>query len=165
VITLEDLLDLQIDVGGSSQPGTGAQDPLAQCHEGFCARGDVAMPSGALVQGQQGAPDPDDRPALHAAERIAIDRPAIARASAIARVGAEIGAYEAKTKLPELLRQVQAGKRHHNQSRQSDRCLFPSEAQVEKDPAAAIDKFLAFKEENPVRAQIDIKALIEEGRE
>jgi hypothetical protein len=43
--------------------------------------------------------------------------------------------------------------------------LFPSEAQVEKDPAAAIDKFLAFKEENPVRAQIDIKALIEEGRE
>jgi hypothetical protein len=36
---------------------------------------------------------------------------------------------------------------------------------VAKDPAAAIDKFLAFKKLNPVRAKIDIKALIEEGRE
>jgi hypothetical protein len=29
----------------------------------------------------------------------------------------------------------------------------------------AIDKFLAFKKSNPVRAKINIKALIEAGRE
>ena len=33
------------------------------------------------------------------------------------------------------------------------------------DAAAAIDKFLAFKKANPVSSQIDIRALIEEGRE
>jgi len=41
----------------------------------------------------------------------------------------------------------------------------PTEAQSQKDPAAAIDQFLAFMKTNPVRARIDIKALISEGRE
>ena len=78
----------------------------------------------------------------------------------------EIGAYEAKTKLPELLRQVQAGKRFTITNRgKAIADLIPSESRLSKDPAAAIDKFLAFKKPNPVRAQIDIKALIEEGRE
>ena len=78
----------------------------------------------------------------------------------------EIGAYEAKTKLPELLRQVQAGKRFTITNRgKAIADLIPSESQVPKDPAAAIDKFLAFKKLNPVHAKIDIKALIEEGRE
>jgi prevent-host-death family protein len=78
----------------------------------------------------------------------------------------EIGAYEAKTKLPELLRQVQAGKRFTITKRgKAIADLIPSESQVSKDPAAAIDKFLAFKRLNPVRAKIDIEALIEEGRE
>jgi prevent-host-death family protein len=78
----------------------------------------------------------------------------------------EIGAYEAKTKLPELLRQVQAGKRFTITNRGKPVAdLVPSEADSRKDPAAAIDKFLAFKKAHPIRARIDIKALIEEGRE
>jgi prevent-host-death family protein len=78
----------------------------------------------------------------------------------------EIGAYEAKTKLPELLRQVQAGKRFTITNRgKAIADLIPSESQVGKDPAAAIDRYLAFKKLNPVHAKIDIKALIEEGRE
>jgi antitoxin (DNA-binding transcriptional repressor) of toxin-antitoxin stability system len=78
----------------------------------------------------------------------------------------EIGAYEAKTKLPELLRQVQAGKRFTitNRGKAIDD-LVPSQAPESKDPAAASDKFLAFKKANPVRARFNIKALIEEGRE
>jgi hypothetical protein len=56
-------------------------------------------------------------------------------------------------------------------SRSSVLCLVGARAygatppQEPKDPAAAIDKFLAFKKANPVRARIDIKALIAEGRE
>ena len=78
----------------------------------------------------------------------------------------EIGAYEAKTKLPELLRQVQAGKRFTITNRGRPIAdLVPSEAHARKDPAAAVDRFLAFMKGNAVRARIDIKALIEEGRE
>jgi prevent-host-death family protein len=78
----------------------------------------------------------------------------------------KIGACEAKTKLPELLRQVQAGKRVTITNRgKAIADLIPTELQVSKDPAAAVDKFLAFKRLNPVHAKIDIKALIEEGRE
>jgi prevent-host-death family protein len=78
----------------------------------------------------------------------------------------EIGAYEAKTKLPELLRQVQAGKRFTITNRgKAIADLIPSEDQVAKDPATAIDQFLAFKKSNPVRGKMNIKALIEEGRE
>ncbi len=78
----------------------------------------------------------------------------------------EIGAYEAKTKLPELLRQVQTGKRFTITNRgKAIADLVPSEDQVAKDPAAAIEQFLAFKRSNPVRAKVNIKALIEAGRE
>ena len=77
----------------------------------------------------------------------------------------EIGAYETKTKLPELLRQVQAGKRFTITKRGKPIAdLVPSRAQESKDPAAAIDKYWAFKKANPVRARFNIKALIEEGR-
>ena len=78
----------------------------------------------------------------------------------------EIGAYEAKTKLPELLRQVQAGKRFTITNRgRAIADLIPSEGQTTKDPTTAIDQFLAYKRSNPVRAKIKIKALIEDGRE
>jgi prevent-host-death family protein len=78
----------------------------------------------------------------------------------------EIGAYEAKTKLPELLRQVQAGKRFTITNRgKAIADLIPSGSGAVKDAAGAIDRFLAFKKENPVRGQVDIKALIEAGRE
>ena len=78
----------------------------------------------------------------------------------------EIGAYEAKTKLPELLRQVQAGKRFTITNRgKAIADLVPSEGRTAKNPAAAIDQFLAFQKSNPVRAKIDIGAAIDEGRE
>lgn len=78
----------------------------------------------------------------------------------------EIGAYEAKTRLAELLRQVQGGKQFtitHRGKAIAD--LVPSEAGRHRDPSAAIDRFLAFKKDHPVRTKADIKALIEEGRE
>jgi prevent-host-death family protein len=78
----------------------------------------------------------------------------------------EIGAYEAKTKLPELLRQVQTGKRFtitHRGKAIAD--LIPSPSQEPKDVGAAIDKFLAFMKAHPVHVGVDIKALIEDGRE
>jgi len=78
----------------------------------------------------------------------------------------EIGAYEAKTKLPHLLRQVQAGKRFTITIRGNAVAdLVPSEGLPLKDPAGAIDRFLAFMKTHPVREKIDIKALIRGGRE
>lgn len=78
----------------------------------------------------------------------------------------EIGAYEAKTKLPELLRQVQAGQRFTITNRgKAVAELGPSAGSPAKNSAAAIDRFLAFKKSNPIRGKVNIKALIEEGRE
>ena len=78
----------------------------------------------------------------------------------------EIGAYEAKTKLPELLRQVQAGKQFTITNRgKAIADLVPSQTARPKDPAAAVNKFLAFKKEHPVKGAPGIKALIEDGRE
>lgn len=77
-----------------------------------------------------------------------------------------IGAYEAKNKLPELLRQVQSGKRFTITNRgRAVADLIPSEASPAKNAAAAIDRFLAFKSANPIRAKINIKTAIGEGRE
>jgi len=78
----------------------------------------------------------------------------------------EVGAYEAKTKLPELLRQVQSGKQFTITIRgKAIADLVPSEAERRKDTGAAIERFLAFKKAHPVRANVDIKSLIEEGRD
>lgn len=78
----------------------------------------------------------------------------------------EIGAYQAKTKLPELLREVQAGKRFTITNRgKAVADLVPSEGASAKNAAAAIERFLALKIANPVRENVIIKALIEEGRE
>jgi prevent-host-death family protein len=77
----------------------------------------------------------------------------------------EVGAYKAKTKLPELLRQVQAGKRFTITNRgKAIADLIPSQSHESKDVGAAIDKFLAFMRSHPVRVRIDIKALLEDGR-
>ena len=76
-----------------------------------------------------------------------------------------IGAYDAKTKLPELLRQVKAGKRFtitHRGKAIAD--LVPAETAKEKDKAAAIEKFKAFMRKNPVRGRVNVKELIAEGR-
>ena len=78
----------------------------------------------------------------------------------------EIGAYEAKTHLPELLRQVKAGKRFtitHRGEAIAD--LVPAEAARPGNAAAAIERFQAFMRENPVAARnIDVRELIDEGR-
>ncbi len=77
-----------------------------------------------------------------------------------------IGAYEAKMKLPELLRQMQAGARFTITNRGKVVAdLVPSEAAIHKTPGAAIDKFLAFKKTHLARSHGDIRTLIEEGPE
>ncbi len=80
----------------------------------------------------------------------------------------EIGAYDAKTRLPELLRQVKAGKRFTITNRgKAVADLVPSEAARAIDARTAIETFQTFMRENPVKARrsVSIKALIEDGRE
>jgi prevent-host-death family protein len=77
-----------------------------------------------------------------------------------------IGAYEAKTKLPELLRQVREGKRFTITNRgEAVADLVPSEDAQPGDPRGAIEKFRAFIRANPIKGRTNIKALIREGRE
>ena len=76
----------------------------------------------------------------------------------------EIGSYEAKTKLPELLRQVKTGKSFTITNRgEAIADLVPSESMRVKDKVAAVEKLKAFMLADPVRG-VDTKALIKEGR-
>jgi len=78
----------------------------------------------------------------------------------------EISANQAKTKLLEPLRLVQSGKRFTIANRgKAVADLIPSESSPAMNAAAAIDRFLAFKKSHSLRGNINIKALIEEGRE
>ncbi len=80
----------------------------------------------------------------------------------------EIGAYEAKTRLPELLREVRAGRRFTITNRgEAIADLVPSAAGTSADAAAAVDRFRAFMREHPtkVRRRVQVRRLIEEGRE
>ena len=76
----------------------------------------------------------------------------------------EIGSYEAKTKLPELLRQVKTGKSFTITNRgvaMAD--LVPSAGAHAKDKIGAVEKLKVFMRKDPV-CGVDIKALIDEGR-
>ena len=76
----------------------------------------------------------------------------------------EIGSYEAKTKLPELLRGVQAGKRYTITLRGEPIAdLIPAEGK-QADAAAAVDAMRQFMRAAPAVEGIDRKALINEGR-
>ncbi len=76
----------------------------------------------------------------------------------------EIGSYEAKTKLPELLRQVKSGKSFTITNRgESVADLVPSQSAKAKDKVAAAEKLKAFMRAAPVRG-VNIKELIDEGR-
>ncbi len=76
----------------------------------------------------------------------------------------EIGSYEAKTRLPELLRQVKTGGRFTITSRgKAVADLVPCTGTQGKDPATAVNRLKAFMRENPLRG-VDIRKLIEEGR-
>ena len=77
----------------------------------------------------------------------------------------EIGAYEAKTRLPELLREVKAGRRFTITNRgEAIADLVPSAAARHADGAAAIDRFRAFLRDNPIKKEVDVRALIDQGR-
>ena len=76
----------------------------------------------------------------------------------------EIGSYEAKTKLPELLRQVKAGKSFTITNRgKAIADLIPSAGARTKDKIAAAEKLKIFMLTDPVR-DVNIKKLIDEGR-
>ncbi len=76
----------------------------------------------------------------------------------------EIGSYEAKTKLPELLRQVKTGKSFTITNRgEAIADLVPSMGTRTIDKAEAAERLKAFMLAEPVRG-VNIKALIEEGR-
>ena len=76
----------------------------------------------------------------------------------------EIGSYEAKTKLPELLRQVKSGKSFTITNRgEAIADLVPSAGAHKKDKVAAATKLKAFMLTDPIRG-VDIRKLIEEGR-
>jgi prevent-host-death family protein len=77
-----------------------------------------------------------------------------------------IGAFEAKTKLPELLRQVRAGREFTITSRgQAVADLVPTASTRAADPQAAVERFQEFLRKHPVRRGVDVHALMEEGRE
>ena len=74
-----------------------------------------------------------------------------------------VGAYEAKTKLPELLRGVQAGKHYTITLRGEAIAELTPAASRRHGAADAVEQMKRFMKEVPVRG-VDIKALIEAGR-
>lgn len=79
----------------------------------------------------------------------------------------EIGAYEAKTRLPELLRRVKSGMSFTITNRgEAIADLVPSDSARGADAKHAIEKFQAFLKGNPVRGcgTTRLRQLIEEGR-
>ena len=78
----------------------------------------------------------------------------------------EIGSYEAKTKLPELLRQVQAGKSFTITNRgKAVADLVPSGGERSKERAAAVERMQEFIRTWGRVKGVNIKELIEEGRD
>ena len=76
----------------------------------------------------------------------------------------EIGSYEAKTKLAELLRQVKTGRSFTITNRgEAIADLVPSAGRIVKDKVSSAEKLKAFMLNDPVRG-VNIKKLIEEGR-
>lgn len=77
----------------------------------------------------------------------------------------EIGSYEAKTKFPELLRGIQAGQSYTITLRGVAVAeLVPAKGNKDMDAAAAVDEMLAFTKSRPAAYDVNVKALINEGR-
>jgi prevent-host-death family protein len=77
-----------------------------------------------------------------------------------------VGIYEAKTRLAALLREVAAGKRFTITNRGKAVAELGPPTSLKKPGAkAAIDAFQAFRKANPVRRKVNIRELVEEGRE
>jgi prevent-host-death family protein len=78
----------------------------------------------------------------------------------------EVGSYEAKTKLPELLRGVQAGKRYTITLRgEAVADLVPADHNKLSDSIVAADEMLLFMRSRKPVGSLDLKTLINEGRE
>lgn len=78
----------------------------------------------------------------------------------------EIGAYEAKTRLPELLRNVQTGQRFTITNRGTPVAeLIPAGAPARQNAEQAALRMQDFMRQSPPVQGVDIKALIEEGRD
>lgn len=76
----------------------------------------------------------------------------------------KIGSYEAKTKLPELLRAVRRGRSFTITHRgEAIAELVPTGAAKGRDAVAAAEALKQFMRERPVRGA-DVKKLIGEGR-
>ncbi len=80
----------------------------------------------------------------------------------------EVGSYEAKTKLPELLRGIKAGNRYTITLRgEAIADLVPAESSRYSDAVSAAEEMLTFMQahkQKPV-SDVDLKTLINEGRE
>ena len=77
----------------------------------------------------------------------------------------EVGSYEAKTKLPELLRGVQGGNRYTITLRgEAVAELVPAQGNRLSDAAAAVDEMRSFMRTRKSGAGVNLKALINEGR-
>ncbi len=77
----------------------------------------------------------------------------------------EVGSYEAKTKLPELLRGIQAGKRYTITLRgEAIADLVPAESNKRSDAATAVKEMRVFMRSRAPKDDLDLKALIDEGR-
>ena len=77
----------------------------------------------------------------------------------------QVGSYEAKTKLPELLRGIQAGNRYTITLRgEAVADLDPAESNKDSDAVAAVDDMLTLMQARQPVGGINLKALINEGR-
>ena len=79
----------------------------------------------------------------------------------------EVGSYEAKTKLPELLRGVQGGNRYTITLRgEAVADLIPAQGNKLSDAAAAaaVEEMRSFMQSRKPMSGIDLKALVNEGR-
>lgn len=80
-------------------------------------------------------------------------------------MNAEIGSQEAKTRLPELLRAVRKGKSFTITNRgEAVARLVPVHGHEPANVTRAVEQMEAFMRSNRVSG-VDIKALIEEGRD
>ena len=78
----------------------------------------------------------------------------------------EIGAYEAKTRLPEFLRKVRAGSAFRiTQRGEPVADLVPAGAAERSARAQAAGRMRQFMQYHPPVPAVDLKALIEEGRD
>lgn len=77
----------------------------------------------------------------------------------------KIGSYEAKTKLPEILRQVRAGHSYTITNRGEDVAdLIPSLNLNRKNTDLAVEQIKTLMLEKPIKGVNNIKELISEGR-